>query len=169
MFLRRIGILSAVVYVAGATCAQQPGGNQPIHLHQADKTVTYASAADVAALVAQAERKSVGANAMVVGNLLRLDPFIASLEYRPSDKSINFEIGLHPKEAELLYVIDGSGTLVTGGRLAADKMRIEGGQPQKVSKGDFILIPENTLHWFSHVDKTLVLMSMHVPRPPSTH
>ena len=33
-----------------------------------------------------------------------------------------------------------------------------------ISKGDFVIVPENTPHWFSKIDGTLVLMSLHVPR-----
>jgi mannose-6-phosphate isomerase-like protein (cupin superfamily) len=71
-------------------------------------------------------------------------------------------------------VIDGSGTLVTGGKLVgetrtnADNLSgtaIEGGQTQAVSKGDFFIVPENTPHWFSKINGALVLMSLHVPRP----
>ncbi len=34
-----------------------------------------------------------------------------------------------------------------------------------VAKGDFVIVPENTGHWFSEIKSTLVLMSVHVPRP----
>ena len=80
---------------------------------------------------------------------------------------------VHEKEAEMFYVIDGSGTLTTGGKLANEKptnaenltgTAIEGGKSQAVAKGDFVIVPENTPHWFSAIDGTIVLMSLHVPR-----
>lgn len=167
------GVLT-VTLMAAAAYAQQPAGNPPpppqnVHqLQQPDQTVTYTSAADVAALITKAKEASAGDTSMVVGKILHLAPYTASIEYRPANKSLHFPAGVHPKEAELFYVIDGAGTLVTGGTLTADKMGIDGGQAQKVSKGDFIFIPEGTPHWFSQVDQTLVLMSLHVPRSSAT-
>jgi mannose-6-phosphate isomerase-like protein (cupin superfamily) len=159
-----------------ASIAQQPAAtpkppNNPnaniVHqLDQPDKTVTYTSAADVAALIARAKTESKDDSQMVVGNILKLAPYSVLLEYRPAGK-VKFPAGTHPKDAELFYVIDGSGTLVTGGTLTADHMGIDGGQLQKIGKGDFIFIPEGTPHWFTQVDKTLQLMSVHVPRPVS--
>ena len=42
---------------------------------------------------------------------------------------------------------------------------IEGGTSRAVAKGDIIIVPENTPHWYSRVNGTLILMSFHVPRP----
>jgi quercetin dioxygenase-like cupin family protein len=38
-------------------------------------------------------------------------------------------------------------------------------QGRTIAKGDFILVPENTPHWFSSIDGVLVLISIPVPRP----
>jgi mannose-6-phosphate isomerase-like protein (cupin superfamily) len=73
----------------------------------------------------------------------------------------------------MFYVLDGSATLVTGGKLANEKRTnaenlsgtgIEGGSAQAVAKGDVVIVPENTPHWFSVINGSLVLMSLHVPR-----
>jgi quercetin dioxygenase-like cupin family protein len=40
---------------------------------------------------------------------------------------------------------------------------IEGGTSRRVAKGDFVMVPENTPHWFTGIEGTLVLMSVHVP------
>lgn len=80
---------------------------------------------------------------------------------------------MHEKEAELFYVLDGSAILTTGGKLTEEKRTnaenltgtgIEGGKNQAVAKGDVVIVPENTPHWFSKIDGTVVLMSLHVPR-----
>ena len=42
---------------------------------------------------------------------------------------------------------------------------IEGGSSRPVAKGDFIIVPEKTPHWFSAINGTIVLMSLHLPRP----
>jgi mannose-6-phosphate isomerase-like protein (cupin superfamily) len=162
MFLNRMCGFFIATFMAAAF-AQQPAG-KPQFIQQPDKTVTYASAADVAALVAKAKSERKNDAPLVVGKILQLAPYTAYLEYRANSKPLA-DVGLHPKDAELVYIIRGSGTLITGGTVAADRMSIAGGESQKVSKGDFIFIPEGTPHWISHIDQTIVLMSVHVPRP----
>jgi mannose-6-phosphate isomerase-like protein (cupin superfamily) len=86
----------------------------------------------------------------VIEPILQFAPFVANLEYRP----IAGAAAVHPDQAEIMYVIDGSGTLVIGGKLT-DKT-IEGGESRTVSKCDFLVTPEGTPHWFSAVNSTLV-------------
>jgi mannose-6-phosphate isomerase-like protein (cupin superfamily) len=160
--MRSLSICLAVTLAAGAVViAQQP----------AAPTVTYRSAADVAALIASAKAKNgTKAQALISQNILSLAPYKANLEYRAAVAAAS----VHLKEAELFYVVDGSATLITGGKLVnqtqtnADNLSgtaIEGGNSQALAKGDFVIVPEGTPHWFSEIKSTLVLMSMHVPRP----
>jgi mannose-6-phosphate isomerase-like protein (cupin superfamily) len=123
------------------------------------------TAADFAAIVAK-QPKDRNGNA----TFLQLAPYNVNMEHRvnmPQNASI------HDKEAELFYVVDGGGTIVTGGKLTnASKQNadnstgngIEGGTSKKIAKGDFILVPEGTPHWFSAIDGELTLMSLHLPR-----
>lgn len=158
------GIFAAPFMVV--TVFAQQSGWKPQVLEQPDKTVTYASAADIAALIARAKKERKDNAPLVVAKVLQLAPYDTYLEYRADSKPLA-NVGLHPKEAELIYVLEGSGTLVTGGTAAADNMSIHGGESQKIGKGDFIFIPEGTPHWISRIDQTIVLMSIHVPRPVS--
>jgi mannose-6-phosphate isomerase-like protein (cupin superfamily) len=132
-------------------------------------TKTYASAEDVKALAAKAKADHKDGQPLVAENILRLAPYSANLEYRTAVGPA----AVHEKEAEMFYVIDGSATLMTGGKLTEEKRTnaenltgtgIEGGKSQAVAKGDFVIVPENTPHWFSKIDGTIVLMSIHVPR-----
>jgi mannose-6-phosphate isomerase-like protein (cupin superfamily) len=102
--------------------------------------------------------------------MIQLAPYNVSLEYRASVGNA----AVHETEAELFYVVDGSATLVTGGTLT-DSTRnganltgkgIQGGMSRKVAKGDFIMVPEGQPHWFSAIDGTVVLMSLHLPHAP---
>src|ERR1700733_5783000 len=143
--------------------------------HPPPATKTYASASDVAALMAKAKRERKGDQPLVAERILQLAPYTANLEYRAAVGPA----AVHEKEAELFYVIDGSGTLVTGGKLVGETRpspdnlngtAIDGGMSQDVAKGDTFIVPENTPHWFSKINGTLVLMSLHVPRPvPAAH
>lgn len=130
----------------------------------------YSSAADIAAMIAKSKNDRKEGQAIVTQRILQLAPYNANLEYRSSVGAA----AVHAKEAELFYVIEGSATLVTGGTLKderrtnADNLTgsgIEGGATRHVAKGDFIIVPENTPHWFSEINGTIVLMSIHIPRP----
>ncbi|HUI78182.1 MAG TPA: cupin domain-containing protein [Bryobacteraceae bacterium] len=157
--MRTIGISIALTILAAAAVAQQP----------ARSTKTYTSADEIKSLIAKAKSERKGDAPIVAEQILTLAPYNANLEYRAAVGPA----AVHEKEAEMFYVIDGSGTLMTGGKLANEKRTnaenltgtgIENGTSQKVSKGDFVIVPENTPHWFSAINGTLVLMSLHVPR-----
>lgn len=67
---------------------------------------------------------------------------------------------LHTKDADIIYVLDGAATFVTGGSvveekaIAPDEIRgkeISGGETRKLNKGDVIIVPAGTPHWFKEV------------------
>lgn len=132
---------------------------------------TMVSAADVAALMAKARVDRKEGQALLAQSMIRLDQYNVSLEYRAAVANA----AVHETEAELFYVIDGSATLVTGGKLRNETRTnaanlsgsgIDGGQSRHVAKGDFIMVPEGVPHWFSAIDGTVVLMSLHLPHAP---
>src|SRR5215472_3991241 len=150
----------AAVLAAGMTMGQGKGGTPALKL--------FASSTDVQALIAKAKAERKENQPTVSLPILQLAPYNASLEYRASVGPA----AVHEKEAEMFYVIDGSATLTTGGKLTGETRNgdnlqgagIEGGMSRTIAKGDFVIVPENTPHWFSKIDGTLVLMSLHVPR-----
>ncbi len=156
----------SVTLLAGALAlASQFAYAQP----PAQAMKTFASSADVSALAAEAKSQRKEGQALVSKPILRLAPYTASLEYRASVGPA----AIHEKEAEFFYVIEGSATMVTGGKLVGEARTnaenltgtgIEGGSSRSVSKGDFIVVPENTAHWFSTINGSITLMSLHVPR-----
>jgi glc operon protein GlcG len=67
---------------------------------------------------------------------------------------------VHTKDADIVYVLDGTATLVTGGtavdlkNTAPDEFRgtaISGGETRELNKGDVIIIPAGVPHWFKQV------------------
>jgi mannose-6-phosphate isomerase-like protein (cupin superfamily) len=127
----------------------------------------FASSVDVAALIAKAKSTRTD-QAIIAQPILQFAPYAATLEYRASVGPA----AVHERDAEMFYVIDGSATLVTGGKLVGEKSSgsnrsgtaIEGGDLRKVAKGDFIVVPEGTPHWFSAIDGSVVLMTIKMPR-----
>ena len=159
---------SVVAGLAMPVSAQQPATPPSVPPNK-----LFTSSADVAALVAKAKAERKADQPNLIQPLLSLSPYTASLEYR----ALVGPAAVHEKEAEAFYVVDGAGTMVTGGKLTAERRTnaenlsgtgIEGGASRHVAKGDFIMVPENTPHWFSSIDGVLVLMSLHVPRPVRT-
>jgi mannose-6-phosphate isomerase-like protein (cupin superfamily) len=164
--MRAFGISLALTLLAAAAIAQQKAA-------QPQTVKTYASSADVAALIAKASSERKDGQPLVAERILQLAPYNANLEYRAAVGPA----AVHEREAEMFYVIDGSATMVTGGKLVKEARTnpenlsgtgIEGGSSRTVAKGDFIIVPENTPHWFSAINGTLVLMSFHVPRTDSS-
>jgi mannose-6-phosphate isomerase-like protein (cupin superfamily) len=167
--MRTIGITLALTITAVVAVAQQRGGDA------AQTTKVFSSSADVEALIAKAKSERKEGQPVVSQRILQLAPYNANLEYRAAVGPAS----IHEREAEIFYVIDGSGTLMTGGKLVNESRTnpanlsgsaIEGGTSRAVAKGDFFVIPEGTPHWFSEIHGVLVLMSLHAPRPvPAAH
>ena len=162
----RIFPIVTVVGIAAMAMAQQ--ANQK-RAPQPDKTFT--SAADVEAMIAKAKSERKPDQANFNQPLLRLAPYGVNLEYRV--EGIDTPATVHEKEAELIYVVDGAATFTTGGKLVGEKRTnasnlsgtaVEGGTPRRISKGDYIFVPENTPHSFTKTQGRLVIMSIHVPR-----
>ena len=67
---------------------------------------------------------------------------------------------VHVEDTDILYVLAGRATLVTGGALVAprevapNELRgdgIEGGVAREIAAGDVIVVPNGTPHWFKQV------------------
>ena len=156
------GVALSVLSIAAV--AQQPAPPQP----SAAASRTMVSAAEVTAMIAKAKADRKDNQPIVAQSLIQLAPYNVSLEYRASVGNA----AVHETEAELFYVVEGSATLVTGGKLTGESRTnaenltgkgIEGGTSRHVAKGDFVMVPERTPHWFSAIDGTVVLMSLHLP------
>jgi mannose-6-phosphate isomerase-like protein (cupin superfamily) len=132
---------------------------------------TFASSAELDALVAQAKQQRREGQALVSLPMLRLAPYTARLDYRASVGPAN----LHEVQMELFYVVEGSATMVVGGALVDPKpangrnmngASVAGGESRRIARGDVLMVPPNTPHWFSAVDG-LVVISVHTPAPVS--
>jgi len=67
---------------------------------------------------------------------------------------------IHTKDADIIYVLDGTATLTTGGTAVdakvtePDELRgsgITGGEAHQLKKGDVIIVPAGVPHWFKEV------------------
>ncbi len=67
---------------------------------------------------------------------------------------------VHTRDTDIIYVLGGSASFVTGGsvvdgkNIAADEIRgsaIASGTARQIAKGDVVIVPNGTPHWFENV------------------
>lgn len=152
----RKALASACVILALAAdlLAQGPGG----------PPATYKSAAQIAAELdkAGAVARTGAASTVAEGIVVRR---------RNASDEPQFAI-VHPLSIEIYQIVDGSATLVTGGTLvlpladsAPDVVRstsIKDGESRKVGKGDVVVMPPGTPHWFSRIDGSITYLEARV-------
>jgi glc operon protein GlcG len=72
---------------------------------------------------------------------------------------------IHTRDTDIVHVLEGSATFVTGGTatepktIAPNEIRgrdIQGGESRRISKGDVIVVPNGVPHWFKQVDGPLL-------------
>ena len=152
--LAATGLVALLTFTIWAQRGQTPAGAAPM-----------ISASDVAAMIAKSpsDKNALGQR------MLQLGTYNVNMEHRVMGQAA----AVHEKEAELFYVIDGAGTIVTGGKLVQEKRTneanlsgtsIQGGVSKRISKGDWIMVPEGVPHQIPAVEGALTVMSLHLPR-----
>jgi len=156
--MRTIALAAVLTATAFAARAQTPP----------DPT-SFANSAAVNAMIASMARDIRPTEDMLYRPLLTQEPYTVAIEYWVRPK----QAAAHLTEAELVYVLKGSGTIVSGGTLLerhhwygqTDGGRIEGGTTRPLKPGDVVLVPEGVPHWFGIDGGKLVMLTMHMPRP----
>ena len=81
------------------------------------------------------------------------------------------QVEIHRLDTDIIYVVEGTATFVTGGTAIEPKeiesneirgSRIDGGETRQLSKGDVIIVPNNTPHWFKEVGGTFLYYTIKV-------
>jgi glc operon protein GlcG len=161
-FLGAIGVSGAAsaeqdeeIAIAGAGAIQMPG----THAHASRVAdVIYLGSTDVAAAFAKGV-PLVEVNGYKVHASRRDAPGIAEI---------------HERDTDIIYVLDGSATMVTGGTavdtttVAPEEIRgkaIHGGQSHHLVKGDVIIVPNGVAHWFQEVKGSFTYYVVKVRAP----
>ena len=134
---------------------------------------TFMNREQIMGLIDKAKADRKGDAPLVAEPILSMAPYRAQLEYRPGTSPA----AVHEKDAELMVVLQGTGNIVTGGKLVDEKRNnannlggssITGGNSQAVVVGDMLIVPANTPHQVIPTGGApIVLMTMHVPDPPT--
>ena len=132
------------------TAGTQPGGG--------GQAVTYIESAKVAAAFA-AGKPLLEVAAYKVHASRREKPGMAEV---------------HVRDTDIIYVLDGAATMITGGTVvdgkttATDEIRgasIQGGESLQLVKGDVLVVPNGTPHWFKEISGPFLYYVVKVTSP----
>jgi glc operon protein GlcG len=147
------GEVIGAIGVSGAASAQQ---DEEIALVGAAAV----KAAGAAAPVTQFEAARVAAAFAKGVPLLEVDGY----KIHASRRETAGVAEVHDWETDIMYVLEGSATVVIGGEVVDPKVvepgqvrgsMIQGGETRRVGKGDVVVIPAGTPHWFRDVQGPL--------------
>ncbi|HZR27842.1 MAG TPA: cupin domain-containing protein [Terriglobales bacterium] len=148
-----IAVIMLAVFSMGASCSSQsqdqktaPANTSSAPAAPATETVRYFSSSEVKAGFDKASTFVPGDG--------RNYKVIAGRHDTPGKAE------LHTRDTDVFYIVDGTATFVTGGKIvdakitAPEEVRgsaIDGGEAHLLNKGDIIVIPPGTPHWFKTV------------------
>jgi mannose-6-phosphate isomerase-like protein (cupin superfamily) len=153
-FVIKLGL--CVLVIAGVTLLAQAPADRP--------PGTYKSAAQIAADL----DKSVSTLGMVAGQSVAIVPEVVVRRRKagPNNASVHTKEGDGQDVTEIYEIVDGAGTIVTGGTMPDPNNRtagIKGGESHRVTKGDFVVIPAGTPHWFSNIEGSVTYVETRIP------
>ncbi len=144
------GQVVGAIGVSGAASAQQ---DEELAIAGANALSTDTNGTAAMSAVTFFDSKSVAA-AFIKGQ-----PLLETGEYKihASHRDGPGKAEVHDHETDIIYVLEGTATFVTGGKVvdgqitAPGEIRgagIEGGETRKLVKGDVVVVPQGVPHWF---------------------
>ena len=128
------------------------------------------AAAEEAPGVQYVDHAKVAAALAKGGSLVTAPNLLVSGSHREKGGKVE----IHDKETDVFYVTDGAATFVTGGTMVGGKNTkpgqhlgddIKGGTVHQLTKGDVIVVPAGTAHWFKEVPKSVSYYVVKVLKP----
>jgi mannose-6-phosphate isomerase-like protein (cupin superfamily) len=160
--MRLFAAVTVLFILSSLAEAQQPAASQPAPTDRTKGSHMSAAALNAALAKLPADRPAGSVR------VFSLAPYNVNVERRlPQAQGAS----VHEAQAELFYVVDGSATLLTGGKLVGETRNgtnlqgksIDGGSAQKFGKGDFLIVPSGVAHQFVDIQSPVVLMSIYLP------
>ena len=168
----KLTVLLAVLFVAAPVLAQNPapgrGAAAPADVAPPAPPPGSAGIFKSSIDLQAALKKAIAAsNDMAASPIALTDQYRVNIVHRPKP---NGAIA-HPGNTELHYIIEGSGTVVTGGKIVrkagapAGAATIEGGDTHKVTKGDVVIVPAGSAHMYSEVNGEITYLEVRFVAP----
>jgi mannose-6-phosphate isomerase-like protein (cupin superfamily) len=163
----------AVVMMATPLLAQAPASGTPATRPAAEPAAPAPAPGSAGIFKANTDlqaalKKAIaGTNDMASSPIALTDQYRVNIVHRPK---ANGAIA-HPGNTELHYIIEGSGTVVTGGTIVrkpgapAAAATIEGGEAHKVTKGDVVIVPAGSAHMYSEVNGEITYLEVRFVAP----
>ena len=151
MRMHRLILVAALVLVGVVSHARQAPPPPPPPAPAAGSPATYTSGVDLAEVLKRAVSPAGAATTAAISNT---DQYRINIVHRVTPAGAL----AHAGNTELHYILEGSATVVTGGTLVrpagggAGAASIQNGVTQHVSKGDVIIVPENSPHWYKDIE-----------------
>ena len=154
--MRYVFALGAVAAVAAFAHGQAP--TAPAASTTPVSTVTFVDHDKVAAALAKGGPLVNGSDVLVQG----------------SHREQAGGVEVHDHEMDIIYVVDGTATFVTGGKMVGGKNTrpgqwlgtdLTGGATQRLVKGDVIVVPAGIPHWFKEVPGPISYYVVKVIKP----
>ena len=155
--LIRAGICLMCVSVASSTASAQAPAATPGPAPAPGSAATFKSGAELAAVLQKVTANAAG---------MLSSPVTSNADYRVSLITRAKPAGAlaHPGNTELLYITEGAGTMITGGTLvpaaAGKPASISNGVSQHFIKGDVIIVPVGSPHWFATIDSPVTYLEV---------
>jgi glc operon protein GlcG len=147
------GQVVGAIGVSGAASAQQ---DEELAIAGANALSMNTNGTAAMSAVTFFDSKSVAA-AFIKGQ-----PLLETGEYKihASHRDGPGKAEVHDHETDIIYVLEGTATFVTGGRVVGGEITapgeirgagIEGGETRKLVKGDVVVVPQGVPHWFKDI------------------
>lgn len=167
--LLRGGVVVGAVGVSGAASAQQDD-------EIADAVAQAFNAPPATAAMPSPAPVAAVAAADVTAAFAAGKPLLETAGYKvhASRREAAGMAEVHTRDTDIVYVLSGTATLVTGGTVVAgretamDEVRgasIDGGETRRLVKGDVVVVPNGVPHWFKEVGAPLLYYVVKVTAP----
>ncbi|MDP8983293.1 MAG: hypothetical protein M3O35_22180 [Acidobacteriota bacterium] len=142
-------------------------------------SASYITSADVESTLKRAPENSVTDQQIRVIDLGQTNVAIGAVYRSAKAPQVAVE---HDRTTEIYHILDGSGTLVTGGSIVNPERRgpehpsiklngpsvngtsLANGESHHVGPGDVVVIPAGVGHWFSAIDGSIRYLVIRVPK-----
>jgi mannose-6-phosphate isomerase-like protein (cupin superfamily) len=156
--------VSVVVVLSAVLVAQAPRATQPVS--PAPPSGSAGIFKPSAELLAALKAMPVPASGMTASPVALTDQYRINIVRRVKGAGAI----AHPDNTEVHYIIEGSGTLVTGGTIlrattAGAVAEIKDGVTRHVAPGDVVVVPENSPHWYKDLDAPITYLEVRFVAP----